>query len=80
MTTLLPRELRYAILVDYEGKDGFRGQLQRWERTKTKAFLSAAFLLGLVKAHGGSDIKVNVVDGNTGIEVHKVGDDLFWMY
>ena len=78
--TKAPQALRYTILVDYEGRDGFRGQHQRWENTKNRAFLSAAYLVGLVRAQGGDDMKINIVDGTTGQEVHKPGDDLFWLY
>jgi len=71
---------RYEVVVDYEYPSGWRGQHQRWSRTKNAAFLDAAYLVGLVRGNSGSDIKISIVDRTTGDEVHKVGDDLYWLY
>lgn len=78
--TKLPKQLRYTIFVDYEDTAGWRGHHVRWENTKNRAFLSAAVLIGMVRAGGGSDMKVEIVDSQSGQNIHKVCDDLYWLY
>ena len=72
---------RYAVLVDYEiGNEGWRMQHQRWEHSKSRALLAAAYLIGLVHSQNCYNIKVSIVDSHTDRDIHVPGDDLYWMY
>jgi len=73
-------DLRYTVEITSKDREGWTGGITHRCSTKNRAFLDAARNVGRIYAQHGTVLEVKIVDGRTGENVHKPGDDLYWLY